>query len=113
MEAVNLKTAEHYKWGEGCDGWHLAKMPGLSVIQEKVPGGRSEVRHFHNVSEQFFYVLSGEATIETGEKRVTLHAGEGLSVPSRTPHQFRNESTRDFDFLVVSAPPSHGDRVTV
>ena len=81
MEAVSLKTAEHYRWGEGCDGWHLAKMPGLSVIQEKVPGGRSEVRHFHNVSEQFFYVLSGEATIETGENgSVTLSMPDGSAL---------------------------------
>ena len=113
MNSVSVNNAEHYVWGAGCDGWHLASLPGLSVIQEKVPPGKSEVRHFHDVSEQFFYVLSGEATIEAGENRVTLCAGEGLHIPPRLPHQLKNESVRDVEFLVVSAPPSHGDRTVV
>jgi len=110
MEAVSVKNVEHYVWGDGCDGWHLLKSSGVSVIQEKVPPGKSEVRHRHVKSEQFFYILSGEATIDAGESRTILRAGEGLHIPPREPHQFKNESGRDVEFLVVSAPPSHGDR---
>ena len=36
MALVSIKNAEHYFWGEKCDGWHLAKSSGLSVIQERV-----------------------------------------------------------------------------
>ncbi len=110
MEAVSVKNAEHYFWGDGCDGWHLLKSPGVSVIQEKAPPGKCEIRHLHNRSEQFFYVLSGEATIEAGGSRKILHAGEGLHIPPRTLHQFKNESGGDVEFLLVSTPPSHEDR---
>src|SRR5271169_6582013 len=85
MEVVSVKNAEHYIWGDGCDGWHLLKLSGVSVIQEKVPPGKSEMRHLHNKSEQFFYVLSGEAVIEAGESRTILRAGEGLHIPPRVP----------------------------
>lgn len=110
MEVVNIKNAEHYVWGDGCDGWHLLKSSDVSVIREKVPPGKSELRHRHIRSEQFFYILSGEATIEAGENRTILRPGDGLHIPPRVPHQFKNESGRDVEFLVVSAPPSHGDR---
>jgi mannose-6-phosphate isomerase-like protein (cupin superfamily) len=110
MEPVNIKNAEHYHWGEGCDGWHLAKSKALSVIQECVPAGCAEVRHYHQYSEQFFYVLSGVATIEVADKAHTLHPQQGIHIPAKTPHQLKNTGNRELNFIVVSTPPSHGDR---
>ena len=40
---IDRGTAEHYTWGDGCDGWHLVKGADLSVIQERMPpGARAE-----------------------------------------------------------------------
>lgn len=108
---IDRQTAEHYPWGDGCDGWHLLKAPGLSVIQERVPPGRSEVRHFHHHAHQFFYVLAGKATLEVGGEVLELLPQQGCSVPPGTPHRLSNGEDVDLEFLVVSAPPSHGDRV--
>ncbi|PKF76460.1 cupin domain-containing protein, partial [Vibrio sp. vnigr-6D03] len=36
MTVISRENAEHYVWGERCDGWHLVKSTSLSVIQEKV-----------------------------------------------------------------------------
>jgi hypothetical protein len=57
---VSIETAEHYTWGDGCDGWHLVKSQTLSVIQELVPPGCGEIQYYHKRSEQlslFFRVL--------------------------------------------------------
>ncbi len=64
MEPISTRTAEHYVWGEVCDGWHLEQAPELSVIEERMPPGASEQRHRHEVARQFFYVLAGELTME-------------------------------------------------
>ena len=104
-------NAEHYKWGKHCDGWHFLKTDLLSVIQERVPPGCKEVRHFHKKSRQFFYVLGGIATIEMAGTDYCLKAGEGLEIGPEIPHQFKNMSSEDVTFLVVSSPNSHGDRV--
>ena len=61
---IQIESAPHYRWGAGCDGWHLLRAPGLSVIQERMPPATSEVRHSHGVARQFFYVLSGELELE-------------------------------------------------
>ena len=111
MRVVSVKNAEHYIWGEKCDGWHLAKSAGLSVIQERVPYGCAETRHYHQRSEQFFYVLSGIATLEVNGDTSQLAVGTGIHVPAGIPHQLSNQQTEDLVFLVVSTPPSHGDRV--
>lgn len=113
MRIADLSNTEHYSWGNSCDGWHLVKQDDLSVIAERVPSGESEQRHFHTYSRQFFYILTGEAVIEVDGERKTLQARQGLEIPPGVVHQFRNESSSEVTFLVVSVPKSHGDRVVV
>lgn len=110
---ISIESAEHYTWGQGCDGWHLVRTPALSVIQERMPPGTAEVRHSHEHSRQFFYVLSGCLTLESGGARCTLHGGEGLEVPPGTIHQALNDSDEETNFLVISQPPSHGDKLWI
>lgn len=108
---VNRDTAEHYIWGAGCDGWHLVRLAEASIISERMPPGATEVRHYHRAAWQFFFVLAGTATLEVDGEHHALHPHEGLEVPPGAPHQMRNESAEDVNFLVFSQPPSHGDRV--
>lgn len=113
MKVTDALSAEHYQWGNGCSGWHLLKHDGFSVIEECVLPGQHEQRHFHNHSHQFFYILQGEAVLEAAGQVFTLRAKQGIEVPPKVAHQFRNESNSEVRFLVVSVPKSHGDRVEV
>ena len=106
---IGKETAEHYIWGEVCDGWHLVKTAELSVIHERMPPGAKEVRHYHAKSRQFFFVLKGAATLETAGKREVLRKHEGAEVPPDVLHQMFNESDEAVEFLVVSQPASQGD----
>ncbi|TVP15099.1 cupin domain-containing protein [Shewanella sp. KCT] len=116
MKVVSRDNSEHYLWGEqdmegkACDGWHLVKRPALSVIQERVPVGRGEQRHYHKVAEQFFFILSGTALLEVEgiEHRLTAH--QGMHVAPGQAHCLRNGGEQVLEFLVTSTPPSHGDR---
>jgi mannose-6-phosphate isomerase-like protein (cupin superfamily) len=110
ISAISKATAEHYTWGNGCDGWHLVKNPQLSVIQERMPPRTAEVRHFHHHAQQFFYVLAGDAVLEVDGRTMVLSAGEGIWIPAEISHQMRNDSVDEVHFLVISHPPSHGDR---
>jgi mannose-6-phosphate isomerase-like protein (cupin superfamily) len=110
---VDIRSGERYQWGAGSEGWHLLKRSDLSVIQERVPPGDRERRHFHSRARQFFYVLRGQAVLEVDGARFELTAGQGLEIAPGAPHQFMNESPEAVTFLVVSAPPSHGDRTDV
>ena len=113
MKVISNNNAEHYIWGDVCDGWHLAKSSNLSVIQERVPPGAKEVMHYHHHSEQFFYVLTGQATLLVNDEAHVLKQGEGMHVPAGVSHQMMNAHDVDVHFLVISTPPSHGDREVV
>ena len=107
---IDKNSAEHYNWG---DGWHLVKSPTLSVIQERVPPGRQEMSHYHNKSEQFFFILSGTATLILDGVEIELQPQQAQFVPSGAIHQLNNMYTEDLIFTVTSSPPSHGDRVVI
>ncbi len=76
-----------------------------------MPSGSAEVKHYHQKARQFFFVLSGEATIEIAGKRQVLHQHEGVEILPNVPHQIFNESQQNLEFLVISQSPSHGDRI--
>ena len=114
-QVISTKSAEHYKWGgpdgTSCDGWHLVKTPELSIIEELMPPGTSEVRHSHVHARQFFLVLEGEFTIEIEHHDFVLQPGEGIEVSPGQQHQAINRSEKSVRILVTSQPPSHGDRI--
>ncbi len=111
---ISKQTAEHFIWREVCDGWYLLNQPAhLTVLQESMPPGTSEVRHYHREAYQFFFILSGVATLEINGKPEILHPLEGAEVPPLTAHQMWNLSDAPMEFLVISQPNSRDDRVFV
>jgi mannose-6-phosphate isomerase-like protein (cupin superfamily) len=110
---VSRVNAEHYRWGDHCDAWHLVKDDQLTVIEELIPPGAAEVRHYHERAQQFFYVLAGEVLIEVDGKNTLLPAGSGIRVLPGARHQVRNPSSSPVRLLVISNPPSRGDRILV
>lgn len=110
---VSRTNASHYVWGGTCDGWHLVQATGLSVIEERMPPGTHEMPHRHAHARQFFYVLSGTLTMDVEGTRHRLGPHAGLELPPGAAHQAINDSDADVEFLVVSTPPSHGDRIAV
>ena len=109
--SISIENAEHYVWGDVCDGWLLLKRDSMTVIQERVPAGGAEVMHYHNMARQFFYILEGEGTMDFGDREVILNKGEGIEIEPRVNHQFRNRSNADVNFLVISVPSTRGDRI--
>lgn len=109
--SVGRENAEHYRWGDDCDGWYLVRDAQLSVIEELMPPGAAEIRHFHQHAQQFFYVLVGEVLMEVEGQTTLVPAGNGIRILPGKRHQVRNPSSGPVRFLVISQPPSHGDRV--
>lgn len=110
---ISKQSADHYTWGNNCDGWHLVRTPELSVIQEHMPPRTSEVPHEHRRARQFFYVLEGTLSVEIGGKVQVLRPAEGLEIPPAVVHRVFNGSPDGVEFLVISQPPGKGDRLEV
>ncbi|ASK30813.1 cupin [Chryseobacterium sp. T16E-39] len=106
-------NSEHYIWGDQCDSWILKDTPELSIKQEIMPPGTSEKLHFHNIASQFFYILKGQALFEVNHEKVSVNAGEGISILPKDQHCISNSSEEDLEFLVISNPSTHNDRIEI
>jgi len=108
---VNRENSLHYNWGDACDGWVLSPSQDMMIIQERMPAGTAERRHFHTTARQFFFVLAGELTMELEGEHHLVSAMSGIEIPPGARHQARNDSADDVHFLVASSPSTRGDRV--
>ena len=111
--AVDVPTAEHYKWGENNEAWRMVAQSDMSVLQQRMQPGNSEINHIHRKARQFFYVLSGELTMNVDGEDTVLKAGQGMEIEPKRVHQARNASDKPVDFLVMSTPPSVVDTAEV
>jgi mannose-6-phosphate isomerase-like protein (cupin superfamily) len=110
---IKKEKAEHYIWGGICDGWHYLKSDSLSIIREKMPPNTSEQKHRHNIAQQFFYVLEGSAVFHFNNEVFNINKGEGIHIPQGTDHFISNRTDQELEFIVISQPKSHGDRINL
>jgi quercetin dioxygenase-like cupin family protein len=110
---TSTQNAEHYTWGNNCDGWPLLRSDSLSVIQERMPPGTSEQLHFHQHAQQVFYILSGTATFEVEGEVQTVVAGQSIHIQPKAKHRILNNGDADLHFLVISEPKTQGDRINL
>jgi len=107
---ISKANAEHYTWGEKCDGWYLLNRQDMLVIHEKMPPETCEKRHYHSTSRQFFFVLSGVLTMELEGKEHQIGIQQGIEIPPGSKHQARNNNDSAVEFIVISHPTTRGDR---
>ena len=108
---VTKGNSEEYEWGLKCKGWHLVNTKELSIIQELMPPGTKEVTHKHLKSQQFFYILKGEATFFINGEKHQIDSHQGIHIRANIFHQIRNETDQDLEFIVVSQPHAHADKI--
>lgn len=111
LSPVSPDNALHYSWGDRCDGWHLVRTAELSVIYERMPARTAETRHSHSQSRQFFFVLEGSLVIAVGAATLRIDRRQGIEIAPGVEHQVLNVGPSEAHLLVISQPPSHGDRV--
>jgi uncharacterized cupin superfamily protein/ribosomal protein S18 acetylase RimI-like enzyme len=110
---ISADRALSYNWGDNCIGYWLKKKGAFTVIEEIMPPNTSEIKHYHQKSEQFFYCLEGELYFELDDKNYILYKGDGIEVKAGITHKISNQSKANARFLVVSSPSSHGDRINL
>lgn len=85
----------------------------MSVIRETMPPKASESLHKHIKSQQFFFIVKGEALFELDGEQYPLKANEGIHVKPNQVHCITNSGEVNLELLVISEPHSHADRIDI
>ena len=92
---------------------------GLNLIRVP-PGKESFTYHAHLHEEEWLYVISGRAIVDSGDEQHEVGAGDFVAFPTPSaPHQLRNVFTEDVVYLTggehaeldVADYPRHGKRL--
>lgn len=110
------KHTDPYTWGASCKAWVLQQSGNMIIKEEMMPPGTCETLHFHEKTEQFFYILEGVAlfSIEVADgarKSYSVQSGEGTGIRPGKAHRIENAAGTDLRFLVISAPGYPKDRI--
>ena len=107
------QSLKHYQWANVCDSWNLVDNVGLSVKQEMMPAGTSEQLHYHEKTQQFFFILAGTATLEIEGNQIEVSTHEGLQVLPGEKHRIINNGKTDLEFILCSQPSISNDRINI
>src|ERR1043165_4145481 len=97
-KVIDTGNSLHYIWGNGSSGWVFADQDALSVKQEQMPPGASEVLHVHERANQFFYVLAGTATFYIEGQKLAVGKHQGILIEQMQQHFIANETEELLDF---------------
>lgn len=62
--------------------------------------------HFHKISEEIYYVISGKGRINIAEKKFSVREGDAAYIPRNTTHALENISRKKLlSVLCISVPP--------
>ncbi len=100
-----------YGWGDGCFGWNYIDTEELSIKQELIPAAKREELHYHVFANQFFFVLSGTATFEIDDLKITIVSYQGIEIKAGRKHRISNQTDVDLEFILYSQPSTKNDRI--
>ncbi|MEP7269507.1 MAG: cupin domain-containing protein [Saprospiraceae bacterium] len=111
---IDISSARFYQWGDECSSWVFLDKKELSIKLEIMPPHTKELLHFHHVSNQFVYILSGMATFEIDNEKIILNSNQGIEIQKNQVHFIKNDQeSADLQFLVISQPNTQGDRTNL
>jgi mannose-6-phosphate isomerase-like protein (cupin superfamily) len=79
-----------------------------SLAEASMTPGQSTDRHYHKLSEEFYFLLDGTARMEIDGESREVAPGDAILIPAGARHQITAKT--DLRFLCCCAPPyDHAD----
>ena len=85
-----------------------APVQNQSLAEAFVPVGQPTERHYHKLSEEFYFILEGQGTMEIDGETCNVSPGDAILIPPNAWHQIT--AAQPLRFLCCCAPPyAHED----
>ncbi len=74
-----------------------------SLAEAQLPAGVATERHYHKLSEEFYYITHGKGKMEIDGEEREVGPGDAILIPPGAWHQIR--AGEPMKFLCCCAPP--------
>jgi mannose-6-phosphate isomerase-like protein (cupin superfamily) len=113
MTILNLETQVPFTTKDGSTIRSIldranAPVQNQSLAEAQVPAGGSTQRHYHRISEEFYFILEGAGCMEIDGETREVGPGDAILIPPSAWHTITARSA--LRFLCCCAPPyAHED----
>ncbi len=84
----------------------------LSIAVGYLKPRQRALLHYHQISEEIYYILSGSGKVRIGNNEEEIRDGDAIFVPLNAVHALTNAShTLDMHILAVCSPPYKNDDI--
>jgi mannose-6-phosphate isomerase-like protein (cupin superfamily) len=85
-----------------------------SLAEARVAPGKQTQPHYHPVTEEIYYILSGTGRMTIGTQTRDVGVGDAIAIPPGAVHTIVNTGQDELRFLCCCAPAyEHHDTVLV
>lgn len=115
MEKRNIDSLESYITRDNSEIFELfhpqsSDVENLSLALARVAEGESTRRHYHQNSEEIYYVLAGKGKMFLEGSSGEIYTGDCVYIPPGQKHYLENHGQKELLILCASSPPySHTD----
>jgi mannose-6-phosphate isomerase-like protein (cupin superfamily) len=108
MHLLNLETQAPFTTKDGSTIRSIldrttAPVAHQSLAEARVAAGGATERHYHKLSEEFYFILEGCGEMELDGERRLVGPGDAILIPPGAWH--RIAATEPLRFLCCCAPP--------
>lgn len=113
MHLFNLETQPPFTTKDGSTIRSIldrtnAPVAHQSLAEARVAAGGATERHYHKLSEEFYFILEGRGEMELDGERRSIGPGDAVLIPPGAWHTIA--ATEALRFLCCCAPPyDHAD----
>ena len=113
MTILNLETQAPFTTEDGSTIRSIldranAPVEKQSLAEARAPLGSATQRHYHKLTEEFYFILEGAGEMEINGETRAVGPGDAILIPPGAWHTIR--ATEALRFLCCCAPPySHED----
>ena len=86
MDVINIENVEPFTTKDGSEirellAYRNSCIRNQSLAEARLPPGTSTMGHHHVKTEEVYYVLEGEGTMQIGEEKSQVRAGDAIAIP--------------------------------
>lgn len=117
MDIINIEDVEPFTTKDGSEirellAYRNSCIKNQSLAEARLPPGAATTGHHHVKTEELYYILEGEGTMQVGEQKRQVREGDAIAIPPGAYHQITNTGQRAMKFLCCCAPTyEHEDTI--
>ena len=117
MDVINIKNVEPFTTKDGSEIRELLAhrnscIRNQTLAEARLLAGGSTAPHRHLLTEEIYYILSGQGTMRIGDESRPVGVGDAIAIPPGSVHEITNTGDKELRFLCCCAPGyEHDDTV--